>query len=125
MTMTAQIIPRCLRAVAAAALLAVAASAWAQDTAAPAARKPLWEVVTLTDPASVPSEQAAPDLAVSVRDGGIILISTDKAVTVKVFSILGQLITQKHITPGTVRLSMDGHGIYILKADNVTRRINL
>ena len=52
-------------------------------------------------------------------------ITVDRPTTVKVFSILGQLITQKQIAAGKVRLHMDTRGIFILKAGGATRRINL
>lgn len=83
-------------------------------------RGPLWETVAVREP----DRQAQEDIAVSVREG-VIYISSETPVTVKVFSILGQLITQKQIPAGTVRLTLGARGIYILKTDNVTKRINL
>ncbi len=68
---------------------------------------------------------AVPELLVTVHEGGKVLITTDRPTTVQIFSILGQLITQKQINAGTVRLTMGVRGIYILKADNTTRRISL
>lgn len=106
----------------AAVLFGVHASA--QLSAGPT-RKPTWEVLVVADPATVPTAPGAPEMTVTVRDGGVVLISSDRPVTVRVFSILGQLITQKQMSPGTVRLNMDARGIYILKADNETRRISL
>lgn len=105
--------------------LMVCGYAEAQVPAAAPSRKPTWEVLVVSDPVTGPDAPAVPDLRASVRDGGIVLISCDRPVCVKVYSILGQLITQKQMQAGTVRLNMDARGIYILKADNATRRISL
>lgn len=109
-----------------AALLLAAALAPAASGQAPA-HSPRWEVVAVTDAAqnSHASAPQTPELEVEVRDGGVVLITVDRPATVKVFSILGQLITEKNVQPGTVRLRMDSRGIYILKAGTATRRINL
>ncbi|MDE7387327.1 MAG: T9SS type A sorting domain-containing protein [Muribaculaceae bacterium] len=63
-------------------------------------------------------------LDISVRDG-YVYITTSKPVTVKIFSILGQLIAQKNLQPGTSRTRIASRGIYILKAGAVTRRITI
>lgn len=112
-----------LRTATAAALLAASLAAAAQ-TPSPAPRKPVWEVVAVADPAPV-AQNGTPELEVTIHEGGSVVITSDRAVTVQVFSILGQLITQKQMQAGTVRLQMNARGIYILKADNTTRRISL
>ena len=61
---------------------------------------------------------------VTVRDG-YVYITTPHKVTVKIFSILGQLISQEEIPAGSYRLRMASRGIYILKAGTVTRRITI
>lgn len=61
---------------------------------------------------------------ITVRDG-YIYVTTNKAVTVKIFSILGQLISQKQIKPGTSRTRINSRGIYILKVGTVTKRITI
>lgn len=58
------------------------------------------------------------------RDG-YIYISAQRPVTVKIFSILGQLISQESVPAGTYRLHLASRGIYILKAGALTRRITL
>lgn len=93
----------------------------AQSTAP--ARTPLWEVVTLTD--ATPRPDSGRELAdVAVADGKV-YITVDRPVTVRVFSILGQLITQKQLAPGRHRLTLGNKGIYILKAGADTRRVNI
>lgn len=115
---------KAMRAVMCALLLTLSLAAHAQYTPAAAPRKPVWEVVTVTDQAQVP-QNGTPELEVTILDGGLVVITSDRAVKVQVFSILGQLITQKQMQAGTVRLQMNSRGIYILKADNTTRRISL
>ena len=54
-----------------------------------------------------------------------VYISTPRPVTVKIFSILGQLISSQQIPAGTHRCRIDSRGIYILKAGPITRRITI
>lgn len=63
-------------------------------------------------------------LDISVRDG-YVYVTTSKSVTVKIFSILGQLISQRTLRPGTTRTRISARGIYILKVGSVTRRITI
>lgn len=88
---------------------------------------PGWES---TDKNMTSAERAAVErtdndgLDVWVREG-YIYISAQRSVTVKIFSILGQLISQEAIPAGTYRLHLASRGIYILKAGTLTRRITL
>lgn len=108
-------------AVVALMMTTAAATMCAQNPSTPTPRPPVWETVSVADAAtSVPGE-----VEVAVRDGGTVVIKSDHEVKVQVFSILGQLITEKLMQPGVVRLRMNTRGIYILKADNSTRRISL
>ncbi|MCM1449284.1 MAG: T9SS type A sorting domain-containing protein [Clostridiales bacterium] len=63
-------------------------------------------------------------LDVTVRDG-YVYVTTSKTVTVKIFSILGQLISEKKLHPGTSRTRITARGIYILKVGTQTRRITI
>lgn len=64
----------------------------------------------------------APEIRVSE---GYVYVSASRAITVKVFSILGQLISQETIQPGISRFRLPSRGIYILKAGTVTKRITI
>lgn len=76
-------------------------------------------------PAAVERVDASADgIDITVKDG-YVYVTTDKPVTVKIFSILGQLISQKTVQPGTWRTHITARGIYILKAGSVTRRITI
>ncbi len=61
---------------------------------------------------------------ISVRDG-FVYITASTAVTVKVYTILGQLISQETVPAGTFRLRLPSRGIYILKAGSETKRITI
>ena len=54
-----------------------------------------------------------------------IYIHSDKPITVKLFSILGQLISQETVKAGTHRIHLKSRGIYILRAGTATRRITI
>ncbi len=87
------------------------------------AAAPRWESVNV--PSREDTERIDSDgIDISVREG-YIYISTSRSLTVKVFTILGQLISQENLTPGTHRLRIASRGIYILKAGSSTRRITL
>lgn len=89
-------------------------------TAAP----PAWEEVTSPQPAVVQSFEMEGTTEVVVRDG-YIYIWSQRPVTVKLFSILGQQIHQDTVPAGIHRLRLNSKGIYILRAGSLTKRITL
>lgn len=58
------------------------------------------------------------------RDG-VITIRTTRRVQVRVFTILGQLVSQATLNPGTAELKVGARGIYIVKVDNFTQKVPL
>ncbi len=56
---------------------------------------------------------------------GYVYVTTSRPTTVKVFSILGQLISQETIQPGISRFRLPSRGIYILKVGDITKRITI
>ncbi|MBE6310400.1 MAG: T9SS type A sorting domain-containing protein [Bacteroidales bacterium] len=56
------------------------------------------------------------------KDGHIIVQLPHKA-QVKVFTILGQLVSQAELNSGTSMLKMNSRGIYIVKVGNVTQKV--
>lgn len=101
--------------------LAIAAAMMLPATAATV---PMWEEVTAPVPAVAQTLDREAETEVIVRDGYIYLWS-ENPVTVKIFSILGQLITQENVKPGLHRIHLASRGIYILRAGTTTRRITL
>ncbi|MGM9846214.1 MAG: T9SS type A sorting domain-containing protein [Muribaculaceae bacterium] len=81
-----------------------------------------WEHVSA--PSSVADPADNDHLDVSTADG-YIYINTAKPVTIKVYTILGQLVSQAKVPAGISRLKLSTHGIYILKAGSVTRRVTI
>ncbi len=63
-------------------------------------------------------------LEITVKEG-YVYVTTSRPVTVKIFSILGQLISQKTIPAGTWRTHIAARGIYILKAGTQTKRVTI
>ncbi len=83
-----------------------------------------WEETQNTTPTPAERLESEQQIEVSTRDG-YVYINTPKPVTVKIFSILGQLISQEEIPAGSYRLRIASRGIYILKAGTITRRITI
>lgn len=86
------------------------------------AATPAWEEVTT--PTVVAERVESDGFDITTRDG-YIYITTLRPATVKIFSILGQLISQETVSAGTHRMRLDSRGIYILKVGSITRRITL
>jgi len=84
-------------------------------------RIPVWETVELRDE---PNADDNEPIEVITKDRQI-YITTSRPVEISVYTILGQLITKRKITPGTMRLTLGSRGVYILKTDTATLRINL
>ena len=56
---------------------------------------------------------------------GYIYITTSRQVTIQLYSILGQLVTQQAIPVGTTRIKAPSRGVFILKAGTITRRVTV
>lgn len=58
------------------------------------------------------------------RDG-YIYVSVSRPTTVRVFTILGQTVSSGRLQPGVSWLKVPARGIYIVRIDNVTRRVTV
>ena len=85
----------------------------------PSPTSPTWEHISATG-VSDDSDR----IETVVRDG-YIYITTSRPVNVKIFSILGQLISSTRVAAGSSRLKVPARGIYILKAGTYTRRLTV
>lgn len=56
---------------------------------------------------------------------GVIIVTTNRAIEIKVFTILGQLVSQEKLSPGTSRLNIGSHGVYIVKVGELTCKVAL
>lgn len=54
---------------------------------------------------------------------GTLIIQTPVKSSIKVLSILGQIISQTTINPGTFELTLNTHGIFIVKINEYTLRV--
>lgn len=63
-------------------------------------------------------------LEATVKDG-YVYVTLSRRAQIKIFTILGQTVSQAELPAGTSRLRIDGRGIYILKAGDTTMRITI
>ena len=56
---------------------------------------------------------------------GVIYIKTPRRIAVRVFTILGQNVSQATLNPGTHELKIGTRGIYIVKIGNLTQKVAL
>lgn len=86
---------------------------------------PVWEYISQRDDSAADTpRQGEGRVETEVVDGKLYIYLEEPA-KVQIFSILGQLITERHLKAGTTRLTLRQRGVYILKAGSITRRINL
>lgn len=75
--------------------------------------------------------QERQDVRLVVREGdveikaakGVIVVSSPKPVQIKVFTILGQLVSQETLPAGTSQLNISSHGVYIIKTAEITCKV--
>ena len=56
---------------------------------------------------------------------GTIIIRTQRPVLVRVFTILGQLVSQATLPAGTSELKLNTRGIYMVKVGSITQKVAL
>lgn len=56
---------------------------------------------------------------------GVIMINTSRTVNVKIFSILGSMIANDTLQPGIYQFQVPAHGVYIIKAGDLTYKLAL
>lgn len=54
---------------------------------------------------------------------GVIYISTNRPVQVKVYSILGHLVAQSSLQNGSYRMTLNNHGVYLVKIGDLTCKV--
>lgn len=83
---------------------------------------PDWEIVQQYSVPADSGDEQAERLDVTVR-GGYLYVTVTRPVTVRLFTILGNLVSQRNLPAGTSRLRLKGRGMYLLKTDRGTRRV--
>ncbi len=71
------------------------------------------------------ASQGSPGQVVHAVHDGYIYIAGSSPVQVKVFTILGQLISQDTLPAGVHRLRINARGIYLLKLGSATLRVTI
>lgn len=104
--------------------LTILAMCFALTAISMAANTPTWEEIAAPAPPTSQIMEMDADTQIAVADG-YIYIWAEKPVTVKLFSILGQLITHDTLKPGLHRIKLSSRGIYIVRAGTSTRRVTL
>lgn len=56
---------------------------------------------------------------------GVIVVSSSRPVQIKVYTILGQLISRETLPAGTSQLNVPAHGVYIIKTGDLTCKVAL
>lgn len=83
-----------------------------------------WESIK---PERIPeSKVVVKDTDIEIRAGkGCILVIASRPIQIKVYSILGQVISQENLPAGTSRLDISTHGIFIVKSGDITCKVAL
>ncbi len=79
-----------------------------------------WEPVR-TDVSGLNSVARDNDVEIRVSPGHVVVVAS-QAVQIKVFTILGQVVSSETIPAGTSRLPLS-HGVYIVKVGDLTCKI--
>lgn len=89
---------------------------------APAYAQPRgWEQVR-TERGDARRVAAGQDVEVKVA-GSQVVISSNHAVQIKIFTILGRVVTSETLSAGTHQFQLPSHGVYMVKAGDITCKI--
>ncbi|MDE5812849.1 MAG: T9SS type A sorting domain-containing protein, partial [Muribaculaceae bacterium] len=94
-------------------------------TASPAyAANPKWEPARTEEQET--DRTVIKETDIEIRTGkGVIVVTASKPVQVKVYTILGQLVSRENLPAGTSRLNVQAHGVYIIKSGELTCKVAL
>lgn len=82
-----------------------------------------WEPVK-SEPVNVKQVAKEGEIEIKTAPGTILIISS-KGAQVKVFTILGQLVSDENVPPGMSRFQINAHGVYIIKVGDLTCKVAL
>lgn len=54
---------------------------------------------------------------------GVIIVNTNHSVQIKIFTILGRLVSNETIPAGKMQLQLPAHGVYIVKVGDLTCKV--
>ena len=96
-------------------------------TAAPQAFAQEWtgqSAWVLSDDDRTDGTSRTPEIEVTSKEGNI-YIRTPRQVKVTVYTILGQIVTERTLNPGISELKIGTRGIYLVKIEDKTRKVAL
>ncbi len=80
-----------------------------------------WETMTGT---TVEAKSVAKESGIEILAApSCIIVNSPRQVQIKVFSILGRLVSSETLQPGSSRLRIAAHGVYIVKAGEITCKV--
>lgn len=79
-----------------------------------------WEQVR-SDVSGMNSVARVNDVVIRVAPGQVV-VSSSQQIQIKIFTILGQLVSNASLPPGASRLTLS-HGVYIVKVGDLTCKI--
>jgi len=83
---------------------------------------PGWEPVKSEQASTAKSVMKDSELEIKASPGAI-MVSNSRQVQIKVFTILGRLVSSETLPPGTSRLLLPTHGVYIVKVGDLTCKV--
>lgn len=70
------------------------------------------------------TKQVAKEHDLEIRSAkGVIIVSTNKPVQIKIFTILGRLVNNEQLQPGTSQFILPAHGVYVVQTGDITCKI--
>ena len=88
------------------------------------AANPQWETVRTTAERPDDGSEQSDRLEGTVHDG-YVYVTVTRPCTVRLFTILGNLVSQRNLPAGSSRLRLKGRGMYLVKTDRGTRRVTV
>lgn len=82
-----------------------------------------WQEVKTVGP-NFKAITAQPDIEVFSAPN-IVMLKVNHNVEVRIFTILGKLISSQNLEPGVYEYKLDAHGIYIIKTEDTSCKIAL
>ena len=103
-------------------LILVTCALWCVSLDTYAAKQ--WERISQSPATEAVEGANADQYDVRIVDGAVVL-TLNRKITVKLFTILGQLVAEQQLEGGVWRMPLTVRGIYILKIGDTTRRITI
>lgn len=89
------------------------------------AASPAWELTSQAGTDTPAQDAASPAISDVSARGEYIYVTVTRPIPVRVINILGQTISSQSLQRGTSRLRVTTRGVYIIRAENITRRVTV